>query len=283
MDVAEAAGWLAGAPSETALFSDFDGTLSPIVSRPEDASPLPGVPELLKRLAARMLVVAVVSGRPLAWLVEKLDLSGADQEPPGGVVRAYGLHGLEHWSGRGIETERAALPWQPAIAEARASALAAGVPGIEVEDKQFGVTLHWRNAADPEAAAALATQLAGRLAGANGLVPRTGKSSVELVPPIGIDKGTVVRRLVETTQATRVAFLGDDMSDVPAFQAIDGLLAGDTSGPPTPTPVSALKIAVAGNEAPAELTDRADLVLRGPDEAVLLLVELAQRLETGGC
>jgi trehalose 6-phosphate phosphatase len=229
-----------------------------------------------------MLVVAVVSGRPLAWLVEKLDLSRADQEPAGGVVRAYGLHGLEHWSGRGIEIEQAALRWQAAIAEARASAIAAGVPGIEVEDKQFGVTLHWRNAADPEAAAALATHLAGRLAGATGLVARTGKSSVELVPPIGVDKGTVVGRLLETTEATRVAFLGDDMSDVLAFQAIDGLLAGDASRPPTASPLSALKVAVAGNEAPPELIERADLVLRGPDEAVLLLVELAQRLEAGG-
>jgi len=288
-DISEAADWLAASPSTTALFSDFDGTLSPIVRRPEDAHPLPGVPELLKRLAAHMLVVAVVSGRPAAWLAEQLELrAGGDgpggqlelqaggDGPGGGVVQAYGLHGLERWTTHGIELDEAATRWQAAVAEARSSAEAAALPGVEVEDKRFGVTLHWRSAGDQERAGELAAHLAERLANATGLTPRAGKFSLELVPPIGIDKGTVVQRCVERVTARRVAFLGDDISDVLAFVAIDRLLAGHGSE----TPLGAgLKIAVAGDEVPDELIARADLVLSGPEEALRLLVELAHRLE----
>jgi trehalose 6-phosphate phosphatase len=278
MDISEAADWLAVAPSTTGLFTDFDGTLSPIVRRPEDASPLPGVPGVLKRIAARMRVVAVVSGRPVAWLVDQLELAAADG-PADGVVQAYGLHGLEHWTARGIELDEAAMGWQPAIAQARESADAAGLPGVVVEDKRFGVTLHWRNAPDPDRAGELASQLAERLAGASGLITRAGKSSVELVPPVGVDKGTVVRRWVEQGGANRVAFLGDDVSDVLAFVAIDRLVGGNT---PETGPVAGLKVAVTGDDVPAELIERADLVLSGPEEAVLLLAELTKRLEAAG-
>jgi trehalose 6-phosphate phosphatase len=275
MDISEAADWLAVSPSTTGLFTDFDGTLSPIVLRPEDADPLPGVSALLKRLAARLLVMAVVSGRPVGWLADRLELGQPGDVPADGAVQAYGLHGLEHWTGRGIELDEAAAGWQPAVAQAWAAAEAAAVPGIELEDKQFGLTLHWRNAADPRRAGELATNLTERLAATAGLIARAGKSSVELVPPIGVDKGTVVRRWVETRDVKRVAFLGDDLSDVLAFVAIDRLVASS----PETAPVAGLKVAVTGDEAPAELIERADLVLSTPEEAVLLLAGLAERLE----
>jgi trehalose 6-phosphate phosphatase len=284
MDASGAVDWLAASPLTTALFTDFDGTLSPIVSRPEDARSLPGVPALLKRLAAQMLVVAVASGRPAGWLLEHLALAS---EPGGEAltaaagerVEAYGLHGLEHWIGSGIQVDDGARAWQPLIAEARSEAIAAGLVGVEVEDKRFSVTLHWRNAPDPIAAGALAMPLAERLGASTGLIARPGKSSVELVPPIGVDKGSVVRRRVETSGARRVVFLGDDVSDVLAFLAIDDLVAGAGGGG---APIAGLKIAVTGEDAVPELTELADLVLDGPESAVALLTELARHLEAGG-
>jgi trehalose 6-phosphate phosphatase len=158
--------------------------------------------------------------------------------------------------------------------------MAAAPPAIEVEDKQFGVTLHWRNAPDPAAAAELATELAKALAVPRGLRTRLGKSSVELVPPAGVDKGAVVRRRLETCAARRAAFLGDDVSDLLGFAAIDDVVAGTRTAV---APVSGLKIAVAGDDVPSELIERADLVLDTPEQAVRLLAELAQRLEAGRC
>jgi 3-deoxy-D-manno-octulosonate 8-phosphate phosphatase KdsC-like HAD superfamily phosphatase len=75
---------------------------------------------------------------------------------------------------------------------------------------------------------------------------------------------------VRASDLERVAFFGDDVSDLPAFAAVDELIrAGGVAG---------LKVAVTGSEAPSELIERADLVLASPEEAVGLLTSLAGRL-----
>jgi trehalose 6-phosphate phosphatase len=76
---------LRGDPATAGIFSDFDGTLSPIVADPELAEPLPGIAPLLKELARRYRVVAVVSGRPVEFLAAHL---------PAPVLLA-GLYGLK--------------------------------------------------------------------------------------------------------------------------------------------------------------------------------------------
>ena len=63
---------LAAEPERSALFLDFDGTLSAVVVDPTGARPLPGVPALLAELAAAFALVAVISGRPTAFLADVL-------------------------------------------------------------------------------------------------------------------------------------------------------------------------------------------------------------------
>lgn len=270
--VAEAIAWLSAEPAGTALFTDFDGTLSRIVARPEMARPLPGAPEVLKRLASQLRLVAVVSGRPAAWLMEQLGLAGVGGG--GRVVQAYGLHGLEHTSGGPVELAEGARGWADVATSVYTEAVAAGIAGLDVEDKVFGVTLHWRNATDPVAVSQQATALAERLSAHTGLLPRAGKASLELVAPLGIDKGSVVSRLGSEPAIGRVAFFGDDVSDLPAFAAVDELVAGRAC--------LGLKIAVTGVDVPPELLDRADLVLAAPEEALALLEAVADRLDGGG-
>jgi trehalose 6-phosphate phosphatase len=77
---------LAARAGEVALCLDFDGTLSPIVDHPEAARPLPGVVELLGPLADRFAAVALISGRPAAYLAEHAPAPG---------VRYLGLYGLQ--------------------------------------------------------------------------------------------------------------------------------------------------------------------------------------------
>lgn len=265
---AGAIGWLSTEPAGTALFTDFDGTLSRIVSRPELARPLPGAPEVLKRLAAQLRHVAVVSGRQAAWLVEQLGLAEA-----GGAIEAYGLHGLEHSNGGPVELADGVGPWADVAARVYEEAVGAGITGLIVENKIFGVTLHWRDAADPDAVSQQAAVLAAQLSARTGLLPRAGKASLELVAPLGIDKGSVVSRLGGEPAVERIAFFGDDVSDLPAFSAVDELVArGGRLG---------LKVAVTGADVPVELLDRADLVLASPEAALALLEAVADRLDSG--
>ena len=234
-------------PGHSALCLDFDGTLSPIVPDPVGARPWPGVPALLARLAARFGLVAVISGRPAEFLHEVLG------SPAG--VRLVGLYGLGH-------VGPDARPWEPLIADVVERARAEAPPGIYVEPKGFAVTLHWRHA--PEAGA-WAQAFAAREEAGRGLRVHQGRMSLELRPPLDVDKGTVVRSLVEGMRA--VAVFGDDLGDLPAFDALAELGAQG---------VAVARVAVVDAESDDLVAARSDLVVKGPAGAVTLLEQLAQ-------
>jgi trehalose 6-phosphate phosphatase len=246
-------------PGEAGLFTDFDGTLAPIVTDPESAAPLPGLIEAMAHLATRLGVVAVVSGRPASFLARQFPVAAR------AAIGLYGLHGLEHWAGERAEPVEAARAYGAAVRQAVEAATRAAVADLVVEDKSYGLTLHWRKAADTKAAARAGHRLASKLACAYGLLERPGKASIELVPPTGIDKGSVVEALGASLKA--VCFLGDDAGDLTAFSALDRL---ERAG------ARVFRIAVTSREAPEELLARADFVLAGPGEASGLLVELAE-------
>lgn len=239
-------------PSESALFVDFDGTLAPIVGDPARARPLDGVPAVLERLARRLHLVAVVSGRPVAFL------TGALGSPAG--VHLAGLYGLEEAHEGSVHRSTEADEWRPLVDQATRMARRGAPPGAEVEAKGLTVTLHWRRAP------AAADWAAGvqRWAEAEGLVAQPGRMAVELRPPVGADKGSVVARMGAGHAV--VAFFGDDLGDLPAFAALDALAA---------TGVAVARVAVADDESAPEVLAAADLVVAGPSEAVALLDRLA--------
>lgn len=164
--------------------------------------------------------------------------------------------------------------WRPVIETASDELLAAVPSGVRVEDKGYGITVHWRSAtasgAELESIAARATDVTRAVGTAHGLVVRPGKSSVELALPLGIDKGSVATELCRGLE--RAGCLGDDLSDLLAFQALDRLRA--TSG------LRSVKIAVTSAEVPRELLDDADVILDGPSEATHFLEALAGRVVT---
>lgn len=240
-------------PGRTALLTDFDGTLSPIVDDPSAAVPLPGAVEVLSRLAERYALVGVVSGRPVSYLVDRL--AGV-----GDRVWLSGLYGLEATDGgRPVEVPGAGW-WRPVVEEAVAAAREAF--GDLVEDKGLSLTLHMRTAPELEGEVrAWAAAEAAR----SGLVERPAKASVELHPPVPTDKGTVVEAAAGGMRAA--AYFGDDVGDLPAFDGLDRLAAAG---------VDTLRVAVRTEEAPPELLDRADLVVEGPRGALALFEELAR-------
>jgi trehalose 6-phosphate phosphatase len=241
-------------PTEAALFLDYDGTLAPIVGDPAGARPLPGVPGLLARLACRLAVVAVVSGRPLSYL------EGALGRPAG--VHLAGLYGIEEVGGDGVlRRDAAAEEWRGAVEDATAALLHDAPPGVEVEPKGLAVTVHWRRAPGE---AATAREAVAAAAVSTGLVAQPGRMSIELRPPVHSDKGTVVLRLGAGHAV--VGCFGDDLGDLPAFEAVSALgRAGATT----------VTVAVSDAESPPEVVAAADVVVQGPKEAVALLEAIA--------
>lgn len=250
--------WLVAArldQARTGVFLDFDGTLSPIVDDPAAAEPAPGVTGSLNDLAERVGRLAVVSGRPVAYLNARL--AGVHPE-----IELLGLYGLER-KRRGSQqvlTHPDGERWRLVVERVARDAPAEMPPGTLVEPKGLTVTLHYRHA--PSSGPAV-EELARRLADKHGLVAHGGKMSVELRPPLDVDKGTVVRDRAAGFAA--VLFAGDDRGDVPAF---DVLAEMRRSG------VTTLAVASGGDETPAALVGKADHVVDGPVGVVRLLRRL---------
>ncbi|GLU47418.1 trehalose-phosphatase [Nocardiopsis ansamitocini] len=250
-------------PGRALLAFDFDGTLAPIVADPRDSRAHPGAVAALSALAVHVGRIAVVTGRPAGVAVE---YGGLDAVP--GLV-VLGQYGRERW-----EDGRLTVPPAPAgVAEVR-DALPGmlqdlGAPeGTWVEDKDHAIAVHTRRAADPEAALDLLRAPLADLAERAGLAVEPGRMVIELRPH-GMDKGAALTALVGEVGAASVLYAGDDLGDLPAFAAVEELRA---------TGIEGTKVCSGSTEV-AELAERADLVVDGPDGLVDFLVELAGALD----
>jgi trehalose 6-phosphate phosphatase len=231
---------IAEAPERTAILLDVDGTLAPIVPRPEDARVPDATRAELERIAGRYALVACVTGR------------AAD------VARAIvGVDGIRYVGEHGLELAPDAEAWAERVQEFADEA------GWPPERKRFSVSFHWRGHPEPDEA----EREIGRIASAGeeaGFRVRWGRKVIDVVPPIDASKGTAVARLLEAhPEVERALFAGDDTTDVDAFRALGeaGLEL-------------ALRIAIASPEGPAALREAADVVVDGPEALVDLLRQL---------
>jgi trehalose 6-phosphate phosphatase len=237
-------------PEHSGVLMDFDGTLAAIVDDPAAARPLPGSLVVLRALVRVYRLVAVVSGRPGAFLATHLDVPG--------LVRV-GAYGLEQVGERGIVASPATESWREIVDGVARRAVAAAPPGVLIEDKGISVTFHYRTAPD---AAPWAHAFAEAEAGTTGLVTYGARCSVELRPPLTVDKGTAIAELLSARALSAACFCGDDAGDLAAFAALDAL----------PT---ALRVAAQSDETPTALITAADLVVDGPRGVLALLRALA--------
>jgi trehalose 6-phosphate phosphatase len=193
---------------------DFDGTLAPVTSHPEDARPVPGVHRVLRDVRASGAALAVVTGRSVSSL---LRVSGFG-DIPGLVI--YGTHGAERWQEGSLRT--AAVP--PGLEELRERlpGLVARLvrdPDVWVEDKSLSLVVHARMTSEPDRVLERLREPVEKAAAAVGLGVRPGREVLEICLP-GIDKGTAIRELLDTDRAA-VLYAGDDVGDLDAMAEVN--------------------------------------------------------------
>jgi len=196
--------------------SDFDGTLAPIVDRPDAVEPDREALAALRRLAELDdTLVAVVSGRSRAVLEQHLGQGRAARGGPGMIL--VGSHGAELDPAL---SDGASPVREPADDRAledageRLDALADEYPGAIVERKPTAVAFHFRQV--EESRRDEAAQRAAALADGGPLRVQAGHLVVELVAG-DVNKGDAIDALRRTTGATATVFVGDDRTDEHAF------------------------------------------------------------------
>jgi trehalose 6-phosphate phosphatase len=250
-------------PARAAILTDVDGTLAPIVERPEQAAVPDQACDLLAQLSRRYGLVGCISGRRAE---EAKRLVGAE-----GIAYA-GNHGLELLlpgdeaprldpSLEGRERDAAVF-----VSELGGAALAE--TGLRLEDKGPIQALHWRGAGDERAAEARAHEIAAT-AGRSGLELRWGRKVLELRPAGGGGKDAAIAALLAADGVTAAVYAGDDRTDLDAFRRLRELReAGELE--------AAVCVGVVSDEAPPELVEECDLRVDGPAGWLALLEALAE-------
>ncbi|MCG6874281.1 MAG: trehalose-phosphatase [Betaproteobacteria bacterium] len=201
-----------------AVFLDYDGTLTPIVDRPQDARLDDAMRATVARLATRCMV-AIVSGRDLADVRDRVMLAN--------LVYA-GSHGFEIAGPGGLQQ---VLPGAqervPALndAEQKLHAALSGVEGALAERKRFTIAVHYRLVREADVPL-VDGAVDAALAEHPGLRKRHGKKVFELQPDVAWDKGAAVRWLLDALDLdgpdVLPIYVGDDLTDEDAFRALAG-------------------------------------------------------------
>ena len=248
------------------IICDIDGTLSPIAPTPDAARLAPGAAEALDRLVAAMDVVAVVSGRSAHDAQQLIGVPG---------VLVVGNHGLESLDGDDLVIHPEAGSAIPNVRRAleRIQERVQAVPeleGVLIEDKGVTGSVHYRLAQDREYAETILNEWASEFAAELDLKITHGRQVIELRPPIAINKGVAVRRIVDEYHLEGALFFGDDVTDIDGFRAFQALRADRG--------IETWAIGVADPEAKPEVIEAADAAVGGVLECVALLSEIASQL-----
>ena len=257
-------------PGSTLVGFDFDGTLAPIVADPEHAEVHPDAVAALAELGRMVGTVAVITGRPARTAVR---LGGFAGRPGLESMVVLGQYGVERWD---AATDEYQIPPEPAEVTAAGEELpellsSLGLPDARVEHKGRALGVHTRQLPDPQRAFEELRGPVHDLAGRHGLVLEPGRLVLEVRAP-GRDKGEALRELVGERGARQVVFGGDDLGDLPAFEAVASLREEGLTG---------LLVCSASHEEDA-LRRRADVVVDGPAGLAAWLHGLAAQITAAG-
>jgi trehalose 6-phosphate phosphatase len=250
--LSEAIAPLRADPGKAGVLLDIDGVLAPIVRHADDAHVPEPTRAPLIAVARRYGLVACVSGRQATTARRIVSL---------GSITYVGNHGAELLRGGAtdVELDPEVAKWAPRVRDFAEDAWSDRLRRLRVraEDKDVIRAFHWRGAPDEAEAEAAVREIA---AGAEeaGLVTHWGRKVLEIRPPVALDKGRGVRRLIEDTPAIEAAaYVGDDTTDLDAFAALEALVDEGRLR-------YALRVGVRSDETPTPLEEQADLLVDGP-------------------
>jgi trehalose 6-phosphate phosphatase len=246
------------------IISDFDGTLSEFADTAAEAMIIDENARALERLANRVTLVALVSGRGTA------DLRSRFERP---WLQYYGSHGLDRWHDNAVQILPAAQAWRAPLEQLLAEFTPPPDTGVYIENKGLTASVHYRLTADPPMMRARLLEQLQPLCARYGFVLSEGRYIWEIKPPLNLSKGTAVQALVEDHQLDGVVFLGDDVTDLSAMAYLRSLRVEER--------VTTLSVGVIHHDSePAGIRELCDITAFGPFDVAKLLLWIAGQLPT---
>lgn len=244
------------------LFTDIDGTLSPVAPTPDEARVAPEAREALGRLVGKVELVAAITGRDPRNAAGMVGLPG---------IAYIGNHGLEELTDGATqlapEAEQYAGRIAPIFSEARSRVR---TPGVIYEDKNVTGSVHYRQAPDPERARVELVAALAPLVEDAGLALHQGRMILEIRPATNLSKGTAACRLVERHNLKGCIFLGDDTTDTDAFRTLREMRSVHD--------LRAVCVGVLSPETPPAILQLSDFTVDGVQGVVGLLIWLEENL-----
>ncbi len=258
-------------PSGALLAFDFDGTLAPIVEDPEDSRMHDGAADALATIRSRVAQLAIITGRGVEAVRR---LGELDSRRGLSSLVVLGQYGVERWDAATGEVRHPEVPagirraWddlKALVEDARNSGV--DVEGLYLEDKERAIGVHTRRTTDPQGVIDALRAPVEELAERHGLVLEPGRAVLE-VRASTQNKGDALRELVDQVKPSMVAMVGDDLGDIPAFEALQEL---QTAG------MICARVVSASSEE-TTLDGHADIRCEGPDGVAEWVADLAARL-----
>ena len=242
------------------LMTDVDGTISKTAPTPEEAEVSPLCRQYLSILSKHLVLVAAISGRRATEVKNMVRIDG---------LVYIGNHGLERWTHGNLELTKDVKGYSKVIkAVINELTPLLTLPGIRFENKGITATIHYRLCSNHELARRDILVALEKSTQAKSLQIMHGKMSINLLPPVGVNKGTVVLQLIQEYNLQGGIYLGDDLTDIDAFRAIRAA-SRDSN-------FQGFAIGITSREMPARLLSEVDFTLNGITDVERFLEWLSQ-------
>ncbi len=252
------------------LFTDFDGTLSPLAPTPAGAKIDPSASLALSELAKRLEVVGIVTGRAADDARERVGIPD---------LLYVGNHGLE-WTHNGEHVFHPAGLAAEQVLDSALSAIrdrlgkVASLDGVIFENKRLSGSVHYRLSDDPLTVGNALASIAAEVTNEYGLRLSGGKMVFELRPQAQVNKGTAIEDLIERYRLDSAVFFGDDITDVDGFMALHRVAERSST--------AVCSIGVLTADTAQNVIEASDVLLDGVQGVVETLHRLNQQLRIAG-
>ena len=245
----------------SAIITDIDGTISEIVPTPSQAVIKPEIKDTMEKIAEKYKYAGVMTGRSINNALEMLESK---------KLIYIGNHGLEQYKNGKIIVDAEVGKYIPIIKK-----LAEDIKKrlgeykcILFQNKELSFTVHYRLCENSDEIRKEALKVIKDLKESKSLKIAEGRKVIEIRPPIGHDKGTILQKFISENNIKKIIYLGDDITDSDAFKKLKELKDKKS--------VESFTIVVISKETPNFVKESADFYVNNVDEVYKFLIWLSK-------